>query len=82
MTLGVFLDLEKAFDMVWREGIIAKLSQLGIKGKMLRWINDFLQDRSMKVRVGATLSKAHIPLTHPWHSLRQRPKPLAVHRDA
>ena len=56
MTLGVFLDLEKAFDMVWREGIVARLSQLGIKGKMLRWINDFLQDRSMKVRVGATLS--------------------------
>ena len=30
MTLGVFLDLEKAFDVVWREGIIEQLSKMGV----------------------------------------------------
>ena len=37
MSLGVFLDLEKAFDMVWREGIVNQLFQMGIKGRMLHW---------------------------------------------
>ena len=52
MKLGVFLDLEKDFDMVWRERIIEKLSELVSSGKC----NDFLQDRSMEVKVGETLS--------------------------
>ena len=56
MTLGVFLDLEKAFDMVWREGIIEQLSKMGVKGKPLEWIHNFLQDRSIQVRVGSALS--------------------------
>ena len=34
MTIGVFLDLEKEFDMVWREGI-DQLSVLGVKGNPL-----------------------------------------------
>ena len=57
MTLGVFLDLEKAFDMVWREGIIEQLSKMGVKGKPLEWIHNFLQDRSIQVRVGSALSE-------------------------
>ena len=56
MTLGVFLDLEKAFDMVSREGIIEQLSKMGVKGKPLEWIHNFLQD-SIQVRVGSALSE-------------------------
>ena len=57
MTLAVFLDLEKTFDMVWREGIIEQLSKMGVKGKPLEWIHNFLQDRSIQVRVGSALSE-------------------------
>ena len=38
---GVFLDIPKAFDKVWREGLIFKLEQNGISGKLLRLIKDF-----------------------------------------
>ena len=59
MTLGVFLDLEKAFDMVWREVIVNQLFQMGIKGRMLHWIHDFLQDRTIQVKVGTAFSRSH-----------------------
>ena len=34
MTIGIFLDLEKTFDMVWREGIIDQLSVLVSKANL------------------------------------------------
>ena len=33
---GVFLNILKAFDEVWNEGLIFKLKQNGISGKLLR----------------------------------------------
>ena len=32
---GVFLDISKAFDKIWHEGIIFKLKQNGISGNLL-----------------------------------------------
>ena len=55
-TVAVFLDIEKAYDMVWRTGLLYKMSKLGIKGNMLAWISSFLSDRTFQVRVGSTLS--------------------------
>ena len=42
---GVFLDISKAFDKVWHKGIIFKLKQNGISGKLLNVLSDFLKDR-------------------------------------
>ena len=50
-TIGVFFDLEKAYDTTWRFGIIKELFRMGIKGKIIRFINSFLSDRYIKVRV-------------------------------
>ena len=36
---GVFLDISKAFDKVWHDGIIFKLETYGIEGKLLNLIN-------------------------------------------
>ena len=33
---SLFLDLEKAFDLMWRSGVILKLAEYGIKGRTLR----------------------------------------------
>ena len=56
-TIGVFFDLEKAYDSTWRFGIIKALFKMGIKGKIMRFINSFLSDRFIKVRVGNHISK-------------------------
>ena len=50
-VIAVFLDLKKAFDLMWKKGVILKLSEFGIKGKMLKWINNFLENRKIRVRV-------------------------------
>ena len=46
---GVFLDISKAFDKVWHEGIIFKLEQNGISSKLLSVLSDFLKDRKQGV---------------------------------
>ena len=56
-TIGVFFDLEKAYDTTWRFGIMKELYRMGIKGKMIRFINSFLSDRYIKVRVGSCISR-------------------------
>ena len=50
-VLAVFLDLEKAFDLMWRSGVILKLTEYGIKGRTLKWIRDFLTDRKIRVKI-------------------------------
>ena len=40
---GVFLDISKAFDKFWYEGLILKFSRNGISGKLLNLLKDFLK---------------------------------------
>ena len=53
---AVFLDLEKAFDTIWREGTLEELQEIGITGNTYNYISSFLSDRTFQVRVGNTLS--------------------------
>ena len=46
---GVFLDISKAFDKVWHDGLIFKLKHNGIRGNMLRILVSFLKDRYQRV---------------------------------
>ena len=45
----VFLDISKAFDKVWHNGLISKLKFLGIKDPLLRWLENYLCGRSQRV---------------------------------
>lgn len=47
VLLGVFSDVEKAYDMIWKEGLLIKLDEMGIGGRMFNWLHSFLFDRSM-----------------------------------
>jgi hypothetical protein len=47
---------KKAYDMVWRKGLMIKLKRFGINGRMFDWIAAFLEGRSIQVRVGTSLS--------------------------
>ena len=38
---GVFLDISKAFDKGWREGLVFKIKQNGISGNLLNILENF-----------------------------------------
>jgi hypothetical protein len=54
----VYLDFSKAFDRVPKCRLLRKLSYLGIRGHLLRWIDSFLSDRTFRVRIGGALSRS------------------------
>ena len=56
-VMGMFLDIEKAYDSLWKEGLLIKLYDLGVRGRMFNWISDFLRARTIQVRVGGVCSK-------------------------
>ena len=45
----VFLDVSKAFDKVWRNGLIFKLKRFGITGILLSWFFSYLKNRIQRV---------------------------------
>ena len=55
-TLAIFIDFEKAFDMVWKNGLLLKLVNLGINGNILAYIKNFLTDRTFQVKIQNVLS--------------------------
>ena len=46
---SVYLDMSKAFDKVWHEGLIFKLKQNGVKGNLLRLFENYLCNREQRV---------------------------------
>ena len=54
---AVFLDISKAFDKVWHEGLIYKLQSLGISGNLLNLIKSFLSDRYQRVLLNGQSSE-------------------------
>ena len=46
---GVFLDMSKAFDKVWHDGLLFKLRHMGIYGEHHGLIESFLSDRFQRV---------------------------------
>ena len=50
-VIALFADMEKAFDSVWKRGLIVKLTNLKIKGKITQLIDDFLQSRIVQLNV-------------------------------
>ena len=65
-VVATFLDVEKAFDNVWHNGLRYKIFQLDLPTKMTRWLSDFLVGRVIQVNVNGFLSnqinpKAGVP---------------------
>ena len=46
---SVFLDISKAFDKVWHEGLLYKLRSMGISGELYNLLEIYLSDRFQRV---------------------------------
>ena len=65
-VMSAFLDVKKAFDNVWHNGLRFKIFQLDLPTKMTRWLSDFLVGRLIQVNVSNFFSnqinlKAGVP---------------------
>ena len=48
-TRGVFLDISKAFDKVWHDGLLYKLRCYGVEGGFYRILKNYLLNRKQRV---------------------------------
>ena len=56
-TRGVFLDISKAFDRVWHDGLIFKLKSYGVTGSLLPLLRNFLSGRFQRVVLNGQTSE-------------------------
>ena len=54
---GVFLDISKAFDKFWHEGLLLKLKLNGISGILLKILQDLLENRYQRDVLNGKVSK-------------------------
>ena len=58
-TICVSFDMRKAYDTTWRYGILKKLHDIGLRGKMAIYIQNFLSNRKFSTKIGTSISKPH-----------------------
>jgi hypothetical protein len=56
-VLFCFCDVSKAFDRVWHKGLLRKLHRAGIRGKLLKWLEHYLKNRTHRVVVNGKCSE-------------------------
>ena len=52
----LYLDFAKAFDKVCHRRLLIKLEEIGVDGKMLEWISDWLKNRRQRVGIDGNYS--------------------------
>ena len=57
--IAVFFDLEKAYDTTWRFGIMKDQHSMGLRGRLPKFIKNFLSDKKFWVQAGSTFSNLH-----------------------
>ena len=45
VMLAAFIDLQKTFDKVWKDGLLIKLLRSGIQGNLYQWTKSYLHNR-------------------------------------
>ena len=52
---GIFLDISKAFDKLWHEGLLFKLKTYGVKGEPLN-LRNYLHEHNQRVILNGQIS--------------------------
>ena len=52
----IFLDVSRAFNKVFHEGLLHKLRQMGIEGPLLNWLQSYLSNRRQRVTLNGKCS--------------------------
>ena len=55
-VLGIFIDFSKAFDTIDHDILLLKLKSIGFKSTAIKWIENYLKDRSQRTKINTTLS--------------------------
>lgn len=55
-SVVVALDIEKAYEMVWKHRVLKLLQNINIVGNTLAFVRNFLSSRTMKVRINDYMS--------------------------
>ena len=76
--LSVVIDLEKALDLVWHNGLLYIMKQDGLRGNVFKSVEEFLNDRSIQVRVGSAMSSTYFL---EWNASEQCAEPTTVHHN-
>lgn len=53
----IYIDFLKAFDSVYIPALTKKLFAIGIRGKLLKWIESFLTNRTFQVKINDSFSE-------------------------
>nr|CAD2185030.1 unnamed protein product [Meloidogyne enterolobii] len=53
----IYLDFQKAFDSVPHNLLIHKLQRIGIRGKLLDWISNFITNRTFSTKINESYSE-------------------------
>ena len=51
VPIAVMIDFQKTFDSVWIQGLLYKLNQMGIHGKMWLLLKNFLENRIVRLKL-------------------------------
>ena len=60
-AVGLFFDLEKAYETTWQYGIIRDLHRIGLRCWLPVFVSEYIRDRRIGVRFGTTLSDEFYP---------------------
>ena len=56
-TIGLFLDVQAAFDAVWKNGLKYKIKQIGLNKQLENLLISFLDNRTLSVYVNGIISE-------------------------